>query len=112
MSYADELSRLADLHQRGALSDDEFARAKARVLNGATSSCSTPMVTVNGLQRSATDRWIGGICGGVAEFTGIAAWIWRLSFVLLTLCGGGGLLMYLLLWFFVPTARQVHLVRA
>ena len=28
MSMTDELARLADLHQRGALNDDEFARAK------------------------------------------------------------------------------------
>lgn len=32
MSASEELQRLADLHQRGVLSDEEFARAKARVL--------------------------------------------------------------------------------
>ena len=32
MSDSEELNRLADLHQRGALSDEEFARAKDRVL--------------------------------------------------------------------------------
>ena len=29
---ADELQRLADLHDSGALTDDEFAAAKAKVL--------------------------------------------------------------------------------
>ena len=33
MSDSEELSKLAALHQTGALSDDEFARAKARVLS-------------------------------------------------------------------------------
>ncbi len=33
MSASEELQRLADLHQRGVLSDEEFARAKARVLD-------------------------------------------------------------------------------
>ncbi|MGH2916332.1 MAG: SHOCT domain-containing protein [Steroidobacteraceae bacterium] len=28
------LQRLADLHERGALSDEEFSAAKARVLGG------------------------------------------------------------------------------
>ena len=28
----DDLSRLADLHDRGVLTDDEFERAKTRVL--------------------------------------------------------------------------------
>ena len=32
MALPDELERLAELHQRGVLSDDEFARAKARVM--------------------------------------------------------------------------------
>ena len=31
MSTADDLSRLADLHRSGALTDAEYARAKARV---------------------------------------------------------------------------------
>ncbi len=33
-SAADHLSRLAELHQRGALTDDEFAAAKAKILAG------------------------------------------------------------------------------
>ncbi len=32
MSVSDELGKLADLHQKGILSDDEFAAAKAKVL--------------------------------------------------------------------------------
>ena len=31
------------------------------------------------------------------------AWVWRLLFALLLLCGGAGLVLYLLLWIFVPT---------
>jgi membrane protease subunit (stomatin/prohibitin family) len=31
-SAADQLSRLAELHQQGALTDDEFAAAKAKIL--------------------------------------------------------------------------------
>ncbi len=31
-SAADELGRLADLHQKGVLSDDEYAKAKAKVV--------------------------------------------------------------------------------
>lgn len=112
MSDADELGRLADLHQRGALSDEEFARAKSRVLNGTSSSGNTAAKTLSGLQRSASDRWIGGVCGGMAEFTGTATWLWRLSLVLLTFCGGGGLLMYLLLWLFVPAAPRGRWVEA
>jgi hypothetical protein len=38
MSIADELHKLQELHQSGALTDAEFAQAKARVLAGRTSA--------------------------------------------------------------------------
>lgn len=104
MSDSDDLAKLADLHQRGALSDDEFARAKTRILNGtANTSPEGPAVAaINALRRSRSDRWIGGVCGGISRVTGIAAWIWRLTFTLLLVCGGTGVLVYALMWIFVP----------
>jgi phage shock protein PspC (stress-responsive transcriptional regulator) len=54
------------------------------------------------LHRSLTDRRIGGVCGGVAEFLEadptIIRLIWALSFFVF---GAGGIL-YLLLWFVLP----------
>ena len=95
MSLSDELGRLADLHQQSRLSDDEYARAKARVLDGGRPA-------VNTLQRSDDDRWLGGVCGGLADWTGVASWIWRLVFVATVLCAGTGIAIYLLLWLVVP----------
>ena len=103
MTLSEEIGRLGDLHQRGTLSDDEFARAKARVLGEAPHvPPSAGVAAINGLRRSLADRWIGGVCGGLAEATGLAAWIWRLTLTVLALCGGTGALIYLLLWIFVP----------
>lgn len=105
---ADELNKLADLHARGVLSDEEFAQAKARVLSGSTApgyggAAPAPNLgAVNGLRRARIDRWIGGVCGGIARVTGLDSWIWRLIFVALFLCFGSGILVYLLLWIFVP----------
>jgi phage shock protein PspC (stress-responsive transcriptional regulator) len=42
------------------------------------------------------------VCAGLAHITGLATWVWRLMFALLVLCGGTGLLVYVLLWIFVP----------
>lgn len=104
MSISNELDKLDELHRRGALSDDEFARAKARVLGG--SGAATPSApalgAINSFRRSRTDRWFGGVCGGLAQITGLAAWAWRLIFTLLLLCAGSGALIYILLWLFVP----------
>ena len=106
MSEADELGKLGELHRSGVLSDEEFARAKARVLSGAAAASADARVLagVNALTRSRADRWIGGVCGGLARATGMASWVWRVVFTALALCGGSGLLIYLLLWIFVPPA--------
>jgi phage shock protein PspC (stress-responsive transcriptional regulator) len=46
---------------------------------------------------------IAGVCGGLAEFTGISAFWFRLLFLILLLPGGlPGLLPYLLLWIIIP----------
>jgi phage shock protein PspC (stress-responsive transcriptional regulator) len=109
MSDSEELGRLADLHQRGALSDEEFARAKARVLEGHGSGKAGGNpdglgqgLALNRLRRSRDDRWLGGVCGGLARFTGLEAWAVRLLFALALLFAGTGALIYLLLWIFVP----------
>ncbi|WP_349741584.1 PspC domain-containing protein [Roseateles cavernae] len=102
MTISDDLDKLGELHQRGALSDEEFARAKARVLAGDVGSGTPGTAAINALRRSRDDRWIGGVCGGLARITGMASWVWRLGFTLLALCGGTGVLFYLLMWIFVP----------
>jgi phage shock protein PspC (stress-responsive transcriptional regulator) len=104
MGLADELTRLEELHARGALSADEFARAKARLIGGGAAPGDIPAVdAINRLRRSRSDRWIGGVCGGVAAATGVESWIWRLILVVLALFGGTGVLLYVLLWIFVPS---------
>lgn len=103
MSLGDELGKLEELHRRGALSDEEFARAKARVLGATAQSVERPLpAAMNALRRSREDAWLGGVCGGLEPFSGLAAWAWRLIFVALALCGGTGVVVYLLLWIFIP----------
>ncbi len=52
--------------------------------------------------RSVSDRWVGGVAGGLAEHVGAPAWVLRLGFVVTTLVGGVGLVAYLLMWVFLP----------
>jgi len=54
------------------------------------------------LRRSDTDRMIGGVCGGLADYTGIDAVLWRVAFIALTLLGGSGVLFYAVLWLLMP----------
>jgi phage shock protein C len=107
MPLSDELDKLAELHQRGVLSDAEFERAKARLLDGAPAAAAGTAgalgAAINNLRRSRGDRWIAGVCGGLAASTGIQSWAWRLLFAALLMCGGAGLLVYALMWIFVPS---------
>ena len=102
MTLADELIKLEQLHQRGILTDDEFVRGKARLLETAAPS-GTEVAKINGFRRSRSDRWLGGLCGGLAVATGVESWLWRLLFTLLFFVGGTGLLLYILFWIFVPS---------
>jgi len=115
MNLSDEIKRLHELHQAGALSDAEFEQAKARVLSSASAPPGSSVNlnkggvgndvfgdSLNRLRRSRLDRWLGGVCGGLAPATGVDAWIWRLMFALFTIMFGFGILVYVLLWIFVP----------
>lgn len=106
MSLANELDRLSQLHRDGELSHDEYSRAKARVLNGA-GSASSLVTSVNSLARSRQERWIGGVCGGLAKASGLAPWLWRVLFALMVPLGGSGVLVYGLLWIFLPEDKAV-----
>jgi phage shock protein C len=107
MMLSEELNKLQELRQRGVLSDDEFSRAKNRLLDSSASHTvyapSEALASLNALRRSRSDRWIAGVCGGIAATTEMEAWLTRLLFALLLLFGGAGALLYLLLWIFVPS---------
>jgi phage shock protein PspC (stress-responsive transcriptional regulator) len=102
MSLVDELARLEEMRARGTLSEDEFQHAKARLIDAPPTPWSPAAAAANRLRRSRSDKWLGGVCAGISQVSGIDAWIWRLMFVLLFMFGGTGLVAYLLLWIFVP----------
>ncbi|MFB3910270.1 MAG: PspC domain-containing protein [Candidatus Eisenbacteria bacterium] len=54
------------------------------------------------LYRSRTDRLIGGVCGGMAEYLGIDPVLVRVLWVVLALSFGAGILAYVLLWLVTP----------
>lgn len=103
MSISEELERLQVLHERGAISADEYARAKTQVLDQAGGTQSNhSRGLLQQLARSSSDRMIGGVCGGLGAHTDLPAWAWRLIFCLSLLYFGAGLLIYILLWLLLP----------
>ncbi len=54
------------------------------------------------LERSRTDRLIGGVAGGIGAHLGIQSNIVRVAFVVLSFAAGFGLVVYLLTWLLAP----------
>lgn len=52
--------------------------------------------------RSNTNRIIGGVCSGLGDYFDIDPVIMRVIFFILAFAGGGGVLIYILLWILVP----------
>ena len=101
MSLADELDKLASLHERGVITAEEFQRLKSRLVDAPPAESPLRLVD-SSMRRSLGDRWIGGVCGGLARMIGVETWMVRLGATLLTFFWGTGLVIYVLLWVFVP----------
>jgi trk system potassium uptake protein TrkH len=56
------------------------------------------------LRRSATDKTVCGVCGGVAEYFGIDSVIVRLLLVFFCLLGGSGVIAYIIAAIIIPEA--------
>lgn len=105
----DDLERLSALHDKGAISGAEYEQAKARILRGEPGTeLRARRVRGPTLRRSATDRWLGGVCGGIAQATDTETWIWRLLFTAGLMLGGVTGVLYVLLWIFVPPDDAVR----
>lgn len=59
------------------------------------------------LYRSKTQKNIAGVCGGIAKYFGIDPTVIRLIWALAIVCGGVGLLAYIICAFVIPEEPDV-----
>lgn len=67
---------------------------------------------MGGLKRSKSDRWIMGVCGGIANSTGVASiWVRIATVAAMILVPGPGTLIvggaYVALGYFLPEADEL-----
>jgi len=62
------------------------------------------MNTEKRLYRSRINRTVAGVCAGIADYFGWDPTLVRIAWILLTLLGGSGILIYVILWLVVPEA--------
>ena len=54
------------------------------------------------LYRSTTDKMLGGVAGGLADYFDIDSTLIRVLFIVIVFLGGGGIIAYIILWIVVP----------
>jgi phage shock protein PspC (stress-responsive transcriptional regulator) len=57
------------------------------------------------LYRDESDAVVGGVCSGLAYYVNVDPILIRIAFVILTLAGGSGVLLYIILWIVIPSAK-------
>ncbi len=70
----------------------------------------TEIPEIRRLERSRSDRMIAGVSGGLARYFEIHPAVFRVGFVVLTLLGGAGLLIYAAAWLVIPDEGQADSV--
>jgi len=58
------------------------------------------------LRRSKTDRVLAGVAGGLGRYLGVDPIILRIAFVVLTLAGLSGVLVYIIGWIAIPEEKE------
>lgn len=61
------------------------------------------------LHRSSTNKVVAGVAGGLGEYFDVDPTIIRIAFILLSVFGGSGILIYLVLWLIMPKTDSTGL---
>ncbi len=92
----EELERLQRMHASGTLTDDEFAAAKARLIEKPREPA------LRQLKRINQGAWLAGVCAGLGRFSGVSPFVWRAGFLLFVPAAGISVVLYTLMAFFTP----------
>src|ERR1700679_2020227 len=58
------------------------------------------------VSRATEGRLLGGVCAGLPGVGGLGTNGWRLLFIVATLCGGIGVVVYAACWLVIPAGGQ------
>ncbi len=60
------------------------------------------------LHRSTTNRWLAGVCGGLAEWLGWSPTLVRILYVVVSVLSAAfpGIIVYIVLWILMPRRQN------
>src|SRR6187399_654299 len=79
---------------------------------GAMNETTVEQPAAKRLERTRSDRMLAGVCGGLARYFGIHPAFYRVGFVVLTLIGGAGILVYLAAALVIPDEGKADSIAA
>ncbi len=59
-------------------------------------------------ERSSTNRVIGGVCAGLADYLNLDIALMRVLFVVAAFCGSFGFWLYIILWIVIPSQKVLN----
>lgn len=59
-------------------------------------------------ERSSTNRVIGGVCAGLADYLNLDIALMRVLFVVAAFCGSFGFWLYIILWIVIPSQKLLN----
>ena len=60
------------------------------------------------LYRIEANKQVAGVCAGLAEYFDVDVTLLRIAFVVATIVGGPGVLVYIALWFIMPEKSELY----
>jgi phage shock protein PspC (stress-responsive transcriptional regulator) len=54
--------------------------------------------------RDTSNKKLGGVCAGIANYFDLDPTLVRLAAVVIAICAGSGLLIYIVMWIVIPEA--------
>ena len=58
------------------------------------------------VRRDTEDKWLAGVCSGIARRLGVDPLVTRAALIVLILLGGIGVTLYLIAWAFIPNDQE------
>ena len=77
-----------------------------------TETTETQIAPVKELHRSRDDRVVAGVAGGLGDYFDLSPTFFRIAFVILTLVGGAGILLYIAAVLVIPEAGRSESIAA
>jgi phage shock protein C len=79
--------------------------ARALSIGGKNMNENRQVMQTTHLARNPNDKWVAGVCGGIARWLGWDSGMVRLLYILLSVCSAAfpGTIVYIILWMLMPS---------